>query len=66
MKSDVRERSRRTRARVNFGKAKKYPRRRDRIPLYDQDASPRSNRSGNGEWDDFDEILGNFGDWGDH
>jgi hypothetical protein len=26
--------------------------------------SPRSNYSGNGEWTDFDEILGNFGDWG--
>ena len=66
MKSDAKGRSRRNKVRVRFTRATR-PRLRkiqvvegygpiDRAAF---DPSPQ-------DWDDFDEILGNFGDWGDH
>lgn len=52
---DRSKKSRQRRVRVNFGqRTRKPPRMIERAAFDPSDQ----------DWDDFDEILGNFGDWG--
>lgn len=54
-KKNSRERTRKTR--VNFSSRVRYDK-----PVFDRGQMATRDRPEN--WDDFDEIAGNFGDWG--